>query len=106
MLVPAPPRLDLPVFKLLTSVQFVPFQVSVLLLITPLSPPKAKAAVLDVPAAAKAFLAVFKSFTSVQLVPFQVLSMLNKVERFHQKLKLMCYLIRLLLKLLFQYLNH
>ena len=56
-------------FKSLTSVQLVPFQVSVAP-VGPGKPPKAKAAVW-VPAAANRYLAVFKSLTSVQLVPFQ-----------------------------------
>ena len=65
MLVPAPAKLVLPVFKSLTSVQLVPFQVSVNALE---GPPKAKAAVL-VPTPANFVLPVFKGFTAVQLVP-------------------------------------
>ena len=61
--------------KSLTSVQFVPFHVSVLSVsvtdgIEPVFPPKANAAVY-VPDAPNCTLAVLKSFTSVQLVPSQ-----------------------------------
>ena len=71
MLVPAPANDLLPLFKSFTSVQFVPFQVSVKADVGSGDPPKAKAAVF-VPHPAKYDLAVFKSFTSVQFVPFQV----------------------------------
>ena len=68
MLVPAPAKLFIAVFKSLTSVQLVPFQVSVTVLVDG-DPPKANAAVLVAPAAPNSCLAVFKSLTSVQLVP-------------------------------------
>ena len=71
--VPAEPPPSLAVFKLLTSVQFVPFQTSVtaVALLGGMFPPYAKAAVF-VPAPPGRYLAVFKLFTSVQLVPFHV----------------------------------
>ena len=56
--------------KLLTSVQFVPFQDSVSSL-GPGEPPKTKPAVV-VPAAPPLAFAVFKSLTSVQLVPLYI----------------------------------
>jgi hypothetical protein len=72
----------------------------------PVSPPKAKAELLDAPAPPKAVLAVFKSPVSVQLVPFQdsVIPVVVGV-RFLQKLKLM-FVVPHLLKLFLQYLNH
>ena len=71
LLAPVPYDFALPVPKSATSVQLVPFQLSVNAFVGEGdSAPKAKALVLSVPAPDKAFLPEFKSFTSVQLVPF------------------------------------
>ena len=70
VLVPAPPKPDLAIFKSFTSVQLVPFQVSVFATLVGTLPPNAKAAVC-IPSPAKLPLAVFKTLTAVQLVPFQ-----------------------------------
>ena len=63
---PAPEELVLPVFKLFTSVQFVPLYNSVLAV---LPPPEKLNAEVCVPSC-HIELAACKSFTSVQLVPF------------------------------------
>jgi hypothetical protein len=69
--VPDAAGFSLAVFKSLTSVQDVPFHISVFATTVVEYPPKAIAAVC-VPQPPSPLLAVFKSFTSVQLVPFQV----------------------------------
>ena len=70
LLVPAHPLLYLAVFKLLTSVQLVPFHDSVIASTGgSCLPPKANAEV-AIPAPEISALAVFKSLTSVQLLPF------------------------------------
>ena len=68
--VPAPAKFLIAVFKSPTSVQLLPFQVSLTASLVDVYPPNAKAAVLLAPAPAKESLAVFKSPVSVQLLPF------------------------------------
>ena len=65
-----PGKADLAVFKLFTSVQLVPFQISVSALTgEPRLPPAANPEV-EEPFAPPPFPPLFKSLTSVQLVPF------------------------------------
>jgi len=71
----SPPKIPyslLAVFKSDTSVQLLPFQLSVTPEFAPgISPPAAKPAV-TIPVPPSPDLAVFKSYTSVQLLPFQL----------------------------------
>ena len=72
MLIPAPAKASLPVFKSATSVQLTPFHSSVLSVGVggELAPPKTNAASLSGPDPAQFCLHVFTLFTSVQFVPF------------------------------------
>ena len=69
--VPEPTTVTLATFKSFTSVQLVPFQLSVAPVTGGLYPPNAKAAVC-IPTPPREPLPVFKSLTSVQLDPFQL----------------------------------
>jgi hypothetical protein len=66
---PAVACLALAVFKSLTSVQLVPFQLSVFAILEPGNSPAEANADVCVPEPPKLTLPVFKSLTSVQLVP-------------------------------------
>ena len=72
VLLPAPPKPFLAVFKSETSVQLLPFQDSVKFLFPPvglLNPPKTNEAVFEIPADPVRYLALPTLLTSVQLVP-------------------------------------
>ena len=71
VVVPDPERAFLAVFKSLTSVQLVTFQVSTFATTPGAALPPAPNAAVCVPKPAKSVLAVFKSFISVQDDPFQ-----------------------------------